>query len=112
MEGCLFCSMIDGSIPVTLVYEDENVIAFDDIAPQAPVHTLVIPRTHVADISEADEELLGRLFAAVPAVAAAKGVDQSGYRVIVNTGADAGQTVPHLHVHVIGGRHLGHGMVG
>lgn len=112
MEGCLFCSMIDGSIPVKTVYEDEHVIAFDDIAPQAPVHTLVIPREHVADISAADEELLGHLFAAVPAVAAVKGVDESGYRVIVNTGADAGQTVPHLHVHIIGGRHLGHGMVG
>ncbi len=112
MSGCVFCMIASGEIPSTPVYEDETVLAFDDIAPQAPVHTLIIPRAHYRDINDSvPDEVLVALLRAVPAVAAAKGVDASGYRVIVNTGDDAGQTVHHLHVHVIGGRSLGEGMV-
>jgi histidine triad (HIT) family protein len=101
-----------GEIPATPVYEDEVVFAFDDIAPQAPVHVLIVPRVHYADISDdVPDDVLVALMRAVPRVAAVKGIVASGYRVIANTGPDAGQTVHHLHVHVIGGRPLGEGMV-
>jgi len=112
MSDCVFCRIISGEIPSKLVYQDENVIAFDDLSPQAPVHTLVIPRTHHENLANGlEQSLLGALFAAVPEVARIKGVDQSGYRVIVNSGHDANQTVPHLHVHIMGGRAMAHGMV-
>lgn len=112
MDGCIFCKIAAGEIPANLVWEDERVIAFDDIAPQAPVHTLVIPREHHVHLGdEMDGGLLGALFAAVPKVAAAKGVAESGYRVIVNNGRDAGQLVGHVHVHVLGGRAMAPGMV-
>lgn len=112
MEDCIFCKIASGEIPVAAVWESDDVIAFDDASPQAPVHTLVIPKRHVATLGEvADERLLGALFAAVPEVARAKGVDASGYRVIVNNGRDANQTVQHLHVHIMGGREMAHGMV-
>jgi len=112
VSDCLFCSMVAGDIPVQTVYEDEYVIAFDDIAPQAPVHTLVVPRTHVVNLNDdVSDELLAAVFRAVPKVAAAKGVKDSGYRILVNNGAYAGQTVQHLHVHLFGGARLGHGMV-
>ncbi len=94
------------------VYEDEFVVAFDDIAPQAPVHTLIIPRTHFNDLGDdIPEETLRAIFSAIPKVAALKAVDRSGYRVIVNNGKDANQTVGHLHIHVMGGRSMSHGMV-
>ena len=112
MEECLFCRIVRGEIPATVVYEDERVIAFDDITAQAPVHTLVIPRTHYRDLNDdipADE--MAAIFSAVKRVAEIKGVAQSGYRVIINTGADANQTVHHLHVHIVGGQPLAHGMV-
>ncbi len=87
-------------------------IAFDDISPQAPVHTLVIPRCHYANLGDGvPAETLSALMSAVPLVARAKGIDESGYRVIVNNGRDANQTVPHLHIHVMGGRAMQHGMV-
>lgn len=111
MEDCIFCKIASGEIPAGVVYEDESVIAFDDLSPQAPVHTLVVPKTHVATLGEGDRALLGALFTAVHAVAEVKGVAQSGYRVIVNNGPDANQTVRHLHVHVMGGREMAHGMV-
>ena len=111
MDDCVFCRIAKGGIPAKVVYEDESVIAFDDIQPQAPVHTLVIPRAHYANMSaDVPGEVLRALFEAVPAVADVKGVAESGYRVIVNNGPDASQTVGHLHVHVIGGRALGHRM--
>jgi histidine triad (HIT) family protein len=104
--------MAAGEIPVDTVYADEHVIAFDDISPQAPVHTLVVPRQHVLNLSDpASEELMREIFSAVPKVAGIKGVDASGYRVIVNNGPDANQTVQHLHVHILGGREMAHGMV-
>ena len=112
MQGCIFCKMATGEIPVVPVYQDELVIAFDDISPQAPVHTLIIPRAHYDNLGDAmPDETLAAVFSAVPLVAAAKGVAESGYRIIVNNGADANQTVGHLHVHVLGGRTMAHGMV-
>jgi histidine triad (HIT) family protein len=101
-----------GEIPASVVYEDDLVIAFDDIAPQAPVHTLIIPRAHHATIADSvPSELLVAVMQAVPRVAEAKGVAESGYRVIVNTGPDAAQSVHHFHVHVLGGRAMSEGML-
>lgn len=109
---CIFCRIANGEAGVPLIYEDESVAAFDDASPQAPVHVLVVPKEHFTDLGDAvDPKLLGALLAAVPIVARRKQIDESGYRVIVNTGRDASQTVPHLHVHVMGGRQMGHGMV-
>lgn len=111
-ETCIFCKIAAGEIPAKAVYEDELVFAFDDLSPQAPVHTLIIPRTHHADLADGvSDEMLAALFAAVPKVAEAKGIAHSGYRVIVNNGEDARQTVKHLHVHVVGGAPMTHGMI-
>lgn len=113
MGECIFCMVASGEIPTPHLYEDDLVVAFDDIAPQAPVHTLIVPREHYAHIGDdVPADVLAALFGAVPRVAAMKGVAESGYRVIVNTGKDAAQTVQHLHVHVIGGGgSMAHGMV-
>lgn len=112
MQDCIFCKIVGGEIPAALVYEDDSVIAFDDISPQAPVHTLVVPKVHHTTMGDAiDGPEMGAIFSAVERVARVKGVDVSGYRVIVNNGPDANQTVPHLHVHVMGGRSMAHGMV-
>jgi histidine triad (HIT) family protein len=101
-----------GEMSARKVYEDDDVVAFDDIAPQAPVHTLIIPRQHFASMSDdLPDQVVTAVFAAVPKVAQAKGLTESGYRVIVNNGKDANQTVGHLHVHVMGGRGMSHGMV-
>lgn len=108
---CIFCKIVAGEIPATKVYEDDQVVAFNDINPNAPVHVLVIPRKHLAsvnDLSAEDSAMLGKLFAAVQHVAEEKGIAESGYRVITNTGKDSGQVVHHLHFHVLGGRPLGH----
>ncbi len=99
-------------MPAKIVYEDETVMAFDDIMPQAPVHTLIIPKEHYRDLGdEVPDEVLASLFGTVPKVAEMKGVTGSGYRVIMNCGKDASQSVAHLHVHVLGGRQMSHGMV-
>ncbi len=112
MSDCMFCMIARGDIPATLVYADEYVVAFDDIAPQAPVHTLIIPRSHYADIADGvPSDLLEALMRAIPRVAESKGIAESGYRVIINTGPDAAQSVHHLHVHVLGGRPMAEGMV-
>ena len=106
-ENCLFCKIVAGDIPSSKVHEDDLVLAFDDINPVAPVHQLVIPKRHIAsadDLSEADGELLGRLFAVSAALAAKAGLPDKGYRVVTNVGADGGQSVDHLHFHLIGGR--------
>ncbi len=108
--GCIFCRIAAGEVPAQLVYQDEQVLAFRDIQPQAPVHVLVIPRRHVpslAEVTEGDAGLLGHLQVVIRRVAAQEGLDGSGYRVVVNCGADALQTVPHLHYHVLGGRRMG-----
>ena len=112
MDDCIFCKIARGDASAALVYEDERVVAFDDISPQAPVHTLIIPRTHYENAADnVPPETMAALCAAVPVVARAKGIADSGYRIIVNVGSDACQSVPHLHVHVLGGRRMSHGML-
>ncbi len=109
MSDCLFCKIVARTIPAPLVYEDNLVVAFDDINPQAPIHALVIPRKHVvslAELQDSDAELLGRLLLVSSKIAKLKGIAESGYRVVVNTGSHGGQSVFHLHLHVLGGRHL------
>lgn len=105
---CLFCKIIGGDIPSTKVYEDDAVYAFRDIAPQAPVHILVVPKTHMASVDQVTGEnstLVARIFEVIPKIAAAEGL-KNGYRVVSNCGPDAGQTVGHLHFHILGGREL------
>jgi histidine triad (HIT) family protein len=109
VPDCLFCAIAAGEIPATQVLESDRTLAFRDINPQAPVHVLVIPKEHhedVAALAKAGDGLLDELIAAAHEVARAEGVSQTGYRVVFNTGADAGQTVPHAHAHVLGGRTL------
>lgn len=104
---CLFCRIASGSIPAKLVYQDEQLVAFRDINPVAPTHILLIPRQHVASLDEAqDASLLGALLLAAGRLARAEGLAETGYRVVTNTGANAGQSVAHLHLHVIGGRSM------
>ena len=105
---CLFCKIIAGEIPSAKVYEDENVYAFKDINPQAPVHVLVIPKTHIAsadDVDENNSQYIARVFETIPKVAKLAGLT-NGYRVISNCGEDACQTVKHIHFHVMGGKKL------
>jgi histidine triad (HIT) family protein len=107
-QSCLFCKIAAGEIPATKIFEDDGAVAFRDINPQAPAHVLVIPRRHVVSLDEAqagDEELLGHLLRVAAGVAAQEGL-AGGYRTVINTGADAGQTVFHVHVHLLGGRPL------
>ncbi len=112
MTDCIFCKIARGEIPARVVYENEHVVAFEDISPQAPVHTLIIPRAHhVTPGDGIDAELAAALFLAIPVVAELKGVDQSGYRVIINAGPDANQSVDHLHIHVLGGQAMSHRML-
>jgi len=109
VSDCLFCRIVAGQIPATVVAETDRTLAFRDVAPQAPTHVLVVPREHHADVAacaEADPTLLGELMVAAAGVARAEGLT-GGYRLLTNTGADAGQTVHHVHVHVLGGRPLG-----
>ena len=107
MEDCLFCQIIDRKIPAQFVHEDESAVAIQDIYPQAPVHLLVIPRLHLASLKEAqadDGALLGHLFLVAAQLARERGLEPKGYRTVINNGAWAGQSVFHLHVHVLGGR--------
>ena len=110
MEDCLFCKIAAGEIPSKKAYEDDEVLAFYDIAPQAPVHVLVIPKKHVSDVyaarGESDAFLAGLLRTAAK-VAGELGLAESGFRLVSNCGADARQSVPHLHVHILGGKQLG-----
>ena len=109
MSDCLFCKIIEKKIPAKIVHEDDQTLAFDDRNPQAPVHTLIIPNRHVASIQDFgtdDQGLLAQLVLMCTKVATEKGVSGSGYRIVTNSGADAGQTVFHLHWHVLGGRHM------
>ena len=108
MSGCLFCKIIDGAIPSTKVYEDASILAFRDIAPQAPTHILVIPKAHIPSVDGITAEnsaVVAHIFETIPAIAKAEGLE-GGYRVVSNCGADAGQTVHHLHFHILGGREL------
>ncbi len=107
--NCLFCKIVAGTILVERLHETADTLAFADLRPQAPVHVLVIPKRHIASLAHAlpgDAALLGTLLAAAGEVARAEHLD-NGYRLVLNTGADGGQTVDHLHVHVLGGRHMG-----
>ena len=106
--NCLFCKIIAGDIPSTKVYEDETCYAFRDIAPQAPTHILVVPKAHIADcngITEENAAVVAHIFAVIPQIAKAEGLE-NGYRVVSNCGEDAGQTVQHLHFHILGGKKL------
>ena len=110
MQDCVFCKIAAGEIPSTKVYEDDTVVAFEDLNPQMPVHTLIVPREHYANIGDdIPDEVMGHLFNTVKKVAEIKGIAESGYRVIVNTGDDAQQTVHHIHVHVLGGAPMNSG---
>ena len=106
--NCLFCKIIAGDLPSTKVYEDETVYAFRDIAPQAPTHILVIPKVHMDSCNAVTEEnsaVVAHIFTVIPRIAKAEGLE-NGYRVVSNCGSDAGQTVPHLHFHILGGKQL------
>lgn len=106
--SCLFCRIVSGEIPATKVAENDHCLAFRDIAPQAPVHILVIPKRHFASLDQVDDAaLLGELLLMARDVARAEYLPEKGYRCVVNTGKDGGQTVHHLHVHVLGGRGMG-----
>lgn len=110
MSDCLFCRIVAGEIPAEPVYQDEDVLAFRDINPQAPLHVLVVPRRHIAtlnDLAPADAELVGRMHLAAARIAAEHGIAEAGYRTVFNCNAQAGQTVFHLHLHVLGGRAMG-----
>ena len=112
MSDCIFCKLANGEIPTDMVFEDDLVAAFRDTSPQAPTHVLVVPKAHYANIVDGvPAEVLKHMADAVGAVAEAEGIAESGFRVIANTGADAGQTVMHLHWHVLGGTSLGEGLV-
>ena len=107
---CLFCKIVAGEIPVDLVYESETAIAFRDINPQAPTHILVIPRKHIAtinDIEDEDKEIIGSLYTAARDIAVQEGIAEDGYRAVMNCNEGAGQTVFHIHLHLLGGRPMG-----
>jgi len=110
MEGCLFCDIANRKIDARIVFEDEKVIAFNDIAPQSPVHILVIPKKHILSLtnveSREDYEYVAGIFSAMKKIVEEKNLDRSGFRVVVNHGKNAGQAVPHLHFHILGGRKL------
>jgi histidine triad (HIT) family protein len=107
MTDCLFCKIINREIPASLVYEDASVLAFNDINPQAPTHVLLVPKRHIASLNELtadDDPIVGELVRRAAAIAAERGISAKGYRVVLNTNRDAGQTVFHLHAHLVGGR--------
>ena len=109
MSDCIFCKIISGDIPSSKIFEDEQVIAFRDINPQAPTHFLVVPKQHISGVNEllaTDEALVGHIYGVITKLVKELGIDESGYRVVVNSGKDGQQSVPHLHFHVLGGRLL------
>ena len=109
MSDCLFCRIAAKKIPAKIIHEDADTVAFEDINPQAPVHTLIIPKKHIPttlEITVDDEGIIGHLFLVAAKVAKEKGIDERGFRLVVNTNADAGQEVYHIHLHVLGGRRM------
>lgn len=107
---CIFCKIVEGSIPSKKVFENERVLAFQDIQPAVPIHILIIPKKHIPtmnDVSEEDAELIGELFAAARQIAKEQGIADAGYRLINNVNSDGGQVVYHLHIHLLGGQKLG-----
>ncbi len=110
MEDCLFCKIVNKEIPSSIVYEDDEILAFKDINPAAPVHILVVTKKHlesIKNIKKEDEILIGRIFTVINNIAVEQGIADSGYRVVTNSGRDSGQEVKHLHFHIIGGKELG-----
>ncbi|MBE7535887.1 MAG: histidine triad nucleotide-binding protein [Anaerolineales bacterium] len=108
-HDCIFCKIISGEVPSAIIFQDERVTAFRDINPAAPTHILIVPNKHIASVEaveEADESLIGYLYRAASRIAREEGISEAGYRLITNTGANAGQTVFHLHVHLLGGKML------
>ena len=107
MADCLFCKIVAGQVPATIVFQDDHLVAFKDITPRAPTHVLIVPRRHIAslnDLSAGDDALVGEMVRAAAAIATEQGLADRGYRTVFNCNADAGQTVFHIHLHLIGGR--------
>lgn len=114
MNDCVFCKIVKGEIPSQKVYEDEEVLAFHDIQPAAPIHILVIPKKHIASLNEVekdDQALLGKIHTVIQTIAKEQGFSDNGFRVIINCGKDGGQEVAHLHFHVLAGKQLGEKIV-
>ncbi len=110
MSDCIFCKIANGEIPSEFVYEDDEIVAFRDLNPQAPTHVLIIPRRHIEttnDLVEADDNMVGRMIRAAKIIAEQEGFAESGYRTVFNCNADAGQAVFHIHLHLLGGRAMG-----
>ena len=110
MDDCIFCKIIKKEIPSSIVYEDNDIIAFRDINPLAPVHILVIPKKHIEsliDLKEEDELIVGKIYTVINKIAQQEGIDEKGFRVVVNCGENGGQEVKHLHFHILGGKKLG-----
>jgi histidine triad (HIT) family protein len=107
MDNCIFCRILSGEIPSNRVYEDEHVVAFRDIQPQAPVHVLIVPKKHMPDVMALDGETSLHLLAAAKKIAEAEGIDQTGFRLVTNCGEHGAQSVKHLHFHLLGGAQLG-----
>ncbi len=115
MEDCIFCKIVEGKIPSEKVYEDDEVLAFKDINPAAPIHILVIPKKHISmltDLKESDELLIGKIYTTINKIAKEQGFEEQGFRVIANCGKDSGQEVMHIHFHILGGKKLGAKIVG
>lgn len=113
MSDCIFCKIVNGDIPSTKVYEDESVIAFKDLSPQAPVHILVVPKKHYENVLDVEENdnIISKIYLAINKIAKQEGFEKTGFRVINNCGKDAGQTVMHMHFHVIAGKKLGENII-
>ena len=111
MEKCVFCDIVAGRIPSDIIYQDEDFVAFRDIHPLAPVHIVIIPKAHISSLAEVDERqkgLMGRLILLAVKLAETEGIAEKGYRLAINCGPEGGQIVPHLHLHLLGGRQLAH----
>ncbi|MCK4534418.1 MAG: HIT domain-containing protein [Syntrophobacterales bacterium] len=106
MKDCIFCKIVRGEIPASIVYESESVLAFDDISPMAPVHVVVVPKPHVATLMDVSEGVMDGMVSAVQEIAKIKGIDKRGFRTVINCNEDGGQVIFHLHVHILGGRKL------
>ena len=110
MAECVFCGIVQGKIPSNILYEDNDIVAFRDVAPQTPVHILIIPKKHVASLNEADQlgdEILAKLLRVAAQLASSHGLRERGFRIVSNTGVDACQSVQHMHIHLLGGRAMG-----
>jgi len=111
MEKCVFCEIVAGRIPSDIIYQDEDFVAFRDIHPLAPVHIVIVPKTHIsslAEVGEQQEGLMGRLILVAVKLAEERGIAEKGYRLAMNCGPEGGQIIPHLHLHLLGGRQLAH----